>query len=97
MLRIQNIKKTYKNGSHKVHALDDVSIDFNVGDFSFILGESGSGKSTLLNILSGLDDVSEGTIEIDGIDTSNFSKKDWAVYRNHYVGFVFQEYNLIDH
>ncbi|MFK5883746.1 MAG: ATP-binding cassette domain-containing protein [Candidatus Izemoplasma sp.] len=97
MLRIQNIKKTYKNGSHKVHALNDVSLDFNVGDFSFILGESGSGKSTLLNILSGLDDVSEGTIEIDGIDTSNFSKKDWAVYRNHYVGFVFQEYNLIDH
>lgn len=97
MLSIKNIKKTYKNGPHYVHALNNVNIDFNVGDFSFILGASGSGKSTLLNILSGLDDVSEGTVEIDGIDTTKFSKKDWAIYRNHYVGFVFQEYNLIDH
>lgn len=97
MLSIKNIKKTYKNGSHVVHALNDVNINFNVGDFSFILGASGSGKSTLLNILSGLDEVSEGSVEIDGLNTSKFSKKDWAIYRNHYVGFVFQEYNLIDH
>src|SRR5690606_5080228 len=57
----------------------------------------GSGKSTLLNVMSGLDKYDSGDIMINGQSTQQFTKKDWAMYRNNYVGFVFQEYNLIDH
>ncbi len=97
MLSLHNVTKTYQNGQETRHALNQVSLTFNPGDVAFLLGASGSGKSTLLNILSGLDTPSEGKISIDGIDTKNFSKKQWAIYRNHYIGFVFQEYNLIEH
>ena len=97
MLKVKNLTRKYKNGSSFINAVDDITTNFQVGDFVFVLGQSGSGKSTLLNILCGLDTEIEGSVEIDGIDTSNFSKKDWAIYRNHYVGFVFQEYNLIEH
>ncbi len=97
MLKVKNLTRKYKNGSSFINAVDDITTNFQVGDFVFVLGQSGSGKSTLLNILCGLDTEIEGSVEIDGIDTSNFSKKEWAIYRNHYVGFVFQEYNLIEH
>ena len=97
MLNVKNLTRKYKNGSTYINAIDDINANFNVGDFVFILGESGSGKSTLLNVLCGLDTKIEGSVSIDGIDTSTFTKKDWAIYRNHYVGFVFQEYNLIEH
>ncbi|MFU8786411.1 MAG: ATP-binding cassette domain-containing protein [Candidatus Izemoplasmataceae bacterium] len=97
MLSLNKVFKTYRNGEETLHALNNVSIQFNPGDFAFILGASGSGKSTLLNVLSGLDEPSNGHVSIDGIDTKQFSKKEWAIYRNHYVGFIFQEYNLIDH
>lgn len=97
MLSVKNLTKKYKNGSSYVKAVDDITRNFNVGDFVFVLGASGSGKSTLLNILCGLDTKIEGSVEIEGVDTSDFSKKDWAIYRNHYVGFIFQEYNLIEH
>ncbi len=95
MLEIKNLVKTYKNGDLTLNALDDVSMSFKEGDFTAILGESGSGKSTFLNIVSGLDSPTSGTVTIDGIDTSKFSDKQWAIYRNHYVGFIFQEYNLL--
>ena len=97
MLNVKKLTRKYKNGSTYINAIDDINTNFNVGDFVFILGESGSGKSTLLNILCGLDTKIEGSVSIDGIDTTTFTKKDWAIYRNHYVGFVFQEYNLIEH
>ncbi|PAT02619.1 hypothetical protein CI105_01290 [Candidatus Izimaplasma bacterium ZiA1] len=97
MLNVKKLTRKYKNGSTYINAIDDINANFNVGDFVFILGESGSGKSTLLNVLCGLDTKIDGSVSIDGIDTSTFSKKDWAIYRNHYVGFVFQEYNLIEH
>ncbi len=97
MLNLHHVTKTYINGDETLHALNDVNLSFRPGDVAFLLGASGSGKSTLLNVLSGLDTPSEGTISIDGVDTERFSKKDWAIYRNHYVGFVFQEYNLIEH
>lgn len=97
MLSVKNLTRKYKNGSSYINAIDNITRNFNVGDFVFILGASGSGKSTLLNVLCGLDTKIEGHVEIDGVDTSNFTKKDWAIYRNHYVGFIFQEYNLIEH
>lgn len=97
MLSVKNLTRKYKNGSSYVNAVDNITRNFNVGDFVFVLGASGSGKSTLLNVLCGLDTKIEGSVEIEGVDTSNFTKKDWAVYRNHYVGFIFQEYNLIEH
>ncbi len=95
MLEIKNLVKTYKNGDLTLNALDDVSLSFKEGDFAAILGESGSGKSTFLNIVSGLDAPTSGNVIIEGIDTSKFSDKQWAIYRNHYVGFIFQEYNLL--
>ncbi len=97
MLKMQNVYKTYKNGDEFLHALHDVSLEFQPGDFAFLLGESGSGKSTLLNVLSGLDVPSKGSVLIEGKDTDSFSKKDFATFRNNHVGFVFQEYNLIEH
>lgn len=97
MLSVKNLTRKYKNGSTYINAIDDITTNFKVGEFVFVLGASGSGKSTLLNVLCGLDTKIEGSVIVDGIDTANFTKKDWAIYRNHYVGFVFQEYNLIEH
>ena len=97
MLSVKHLTRKYKNGSSYVKAVDDITRNFNKGDFVFVLGASGSGKSTLLNVLCGLDTDIEGSVEIEGLNTANFTKKDWAIYRNHYVGFIFQEYNLIEH
>jgi len=97
MLSVKNLTKKYKNGSSYINAVDDITAHFDVGEFVFVLGASGSGKSTLLNVLCGLDTEIEGSVIVDGIDTKNFSRKDWAIYRNRYVGFVFQEYNPIEH
>ncbi len=94
MLNLNNIYKKYKNNSN--YALNDISIDFDNTGFVFILGKSGSGKSTLLNIIGGLDKYDSGSITFLGKKFSDFSNIDYDSYRNTYVGFVFQEYNLID-
>lgn len=95
MLELRNVTRTFKTDDFVQNAVDDVSIKFKPGQLTAILGESGSGKSTLLNVISGLDKPTSGNIIIDGVDTKKFSKTEWATYRNHYVGFIFQEYNLI--
>jgi len=92
-LCIKNVDKCYG----KFQALKKINLMIEEGEFVAILGESGSGKSTLLNVISGLDKLNSGEITINGITTRDFSQKEWAIYRNHYVGFVFQEYNLVDH
>ncbi len=92
-LNIKGVNKFYKN----FQALKDINLSIDSGEFVAILGESGSGKSTLLNVISGLDSLESGEITINGISTRNFSPKEWATYRNNFVGIVFQEYNLIDH
>jgi ABC-type lipoprotein export system ATPase subunit/ABC-type lipoprotein release transport system permease subunit len=97
MLSVKNLTRKYKNGDSYIKAVDNITRDFRDGEMVFVLGASGSGKSTLLNVLCGLDTDIEGSVIVDGVDTSQFSKKDWAVYRNYYVGFIFQEYNLIEH
>ena len=95
-MRIRAIKKTYKTKNvQPVVALDGISFDLPEKGMVFILGKSGSGKSTLLNVMSGLDRVDEGSIEVGGKDISTFTEKELSNYRNSCCGFVFQEYNLI--
>lgn len=97
MLQLKNITKDYKVGDEKVHALKGVSIDFRESEFVSILGQSGCGKTTLLNIIGGLDRYTEGDLIIGGKSTKEFKNADWDTYRNHSIGFVFQNYNLIPH
>ena len=97
MLVLQNITKDYVMGDTQVHALRGVSLAFREHEFVAILGPSGCGKTTLLNIVGGLDRYSGGDLRIGGRSTSRFKDRDWDNYRNHAVGFVFQNYNLIPH
>ena len=97
MLEIKKISKTYITGDLKQVALDHVSLNFRDNEFVSILGPSGSGKTTLLNIIGGLDHYDEGDLIINSISTKLYKSKDWDSYRNHTVGFVFQNYNLIPH
>ena len=97
MLEIRDIRKTYqtKKGT-PTRALDGVSLTFPARGLVFILGKSGSGKSTLLNICGGLDRPDEGEIVVRGRSSKDFSAEDFDSYRNTCVGFVFQEYNVLD-
>ncbi|MFP4286136.1 MAG: ATP-binding cassette domain-containing protein [Candidatus Izemoplasmataceae bacterium] len=97
MLSLKHITKKYEIGTFKQTALDDLSLDFREKEFVCILGPSGSGKTTLLNIVGGLDRYDSGKIFINGKSTENFTDKQWDSYRNHAIGFVFQNYNLITH
>lgn len=97
MIEIKNIVKNYVTGDTTVNALKNVSLAFRENEFVSILGQSGCGKTTLLNILGGLDRYDSGDILVNNISTKEFKDKDWDAYRNHYVGFVFQSYNLIMH
>ena len=97
MLEIKSITKVYKTGDFIQKALDSVSINFRNNEFVSILGPSGSGKTTLLNIIGGLDKYTSGDLKINGVSTKKYKDKDWDVYRNHKIGFIFQSYNLIMH
>ena len=97
MLRLDNIKKNYYTATETVAALRGVSLSFRKNEFVSILGPSGCGKTTLLNIIGGLDRYTDGNLYIGGRSTAEFSDRDWDVYRNHRVGFIFQSYNLIPH
>ncbi len=97
MLEIRNICKTYipKNGV-PVKALDNVSLAFEDTGMVFILGKSGSGKSTLLNVLGGLDQADSGEFIIKGKSSLDFTQSDFDSYRNTFIGFIFQEYNILE-
>ena len=97
MLKLKDIKKDYVTGDTKVAALRGVSLEFRANEFVSILGASGCGKTTLLNIIGGLDKYTSGDLVIRGKSTKNYTDRDWDVYRNHRIGFVFQSYNLIPH
>ncbi len=97
MLRLKNIKKSYKTGDFVQTALDNISLEFRKNEFVSILGPSGSGKTTLLNVIGGLDNYDSGDLIINGKSTKRFKDKDWDAYRNSCVGFIFQNYNLIGH
>ena len=93
MLELKNVSKSYKN----TKVLNNVNIKFREKEFVSILGPSGSGKTTLLNIIGGLDKYDEGNLIIDGVLTRNFKENDWDNYRSKRIGFIFQNYNLINH
>ena len=97
MLKLNNIKKNYETGNETVKALKGINIEFRKNEFVSILGPSGCGKTTLLNIIGGLDHYTSGDLIIDGISTKKYKDRDWDTYRNHRIGFVFQNYNLITH
>ena len=97
MLEIRHLSKVYRTrGGADVHALDDVSLRFEETGMVFLLGKSGSGKSTLLNLCGGLDTPDSGEIVIKGRSSKDFTQADFDSYRNTFVGFVFQEYNILD-
>lgn len=97
MLKLNNISKSYKTGDFNQKVLDNISITFRKNEFVTILGQSGSGKTTLLNIIGGLDRYDSGDIIINNKSTKKFKNKSWDSYRNKCIGFIFQNYNLINH
>jgi len=95
VLEMYNLNKVYGEGDTTVHALQDVSITVNKGEFLLIVGSSGSGKSTLLNMIGLLDRPTSGKILIDGINTTTLNDSKISSFRNHKLGFIFQFFNLL--
>ncbi|MBD5139573.1 MAG: ABC transporter ATP-binding protein [Ruminococcus sp.] len=98
VLEVKNVKKVYTQrlGSNKVEALKNVTFTAERGEYIAIMGESGSGKTTLLNILAALDKPTGGNVVLDGTDFSKIKEKDAAAFRRNNLGFVFQDFNLLD-
>ena len=92
---VKDVSKVYGENSNKVIANDAISFDINAGEFVVILGPSGAGKSTLLNIMGGMDNASEGSINVFGKEIVGLSEDELTKYRREDIGFVFQFYNLI--
>lgn len=95
VIEIKGVNKIYNSTEVKVHAVNNVTLDFHEGEFAAIVGPSGSGKTTLLNLLGGLDLPSSGNIIIDGVDLSTLKPSKLIDFRMRNIGFVFQSYNLI--
>ncbi len=96
ILKTVRIEKYYGNKSNVTKALDDISFSVYQGEFIGVMGASGSGKTTLLNVISTIDTVSAGHIYLDGEDVTEISEKNLAKFRREKLGFVFQEFNLLD-
>ena len=96
MIKLVNVSKTYKQKGIEVNAIKNVDLTLPSKGLVFIVGRSGSGKSTLLNLIGGLDSFDEGEIIIDNKSMNEFTDDDYNNYRNSYLGFVFQEFNLIE-
>lgn len=97
MLKLVNISKTYKIGEFSQNALDQVNLEFRQKEFVTVLGPSGGGKTTLLNVIGGLDHADQGDLIISSKSTKGFSDREWDMYRNNSIGFIFQSHNLIPH
>jgi len=95
IIRLQDIKRIYKVGVERIHALDGVSIDLYDNEYVAVMGASGSGKSTLMNVLGCLDRATSGYYELDGQDTTRMSDAALARVRNERIGFVFQSFELL--
>ena len=95
MIEISNLHKSYKMGSNSLHVLKGINFSVADGELLSIMGSSGSGKSTLLNILGMLDEADEGSYVLDGVPIKNLTEKQAAKYRNKFLGFIFQSFNLI--
>lgn len=96
ILQAEKLYKEYKTSSGAVNALNGVDLSIEKGPFYAIIGRSGSGKSTLLHVLSGLDRPTSGKVLIDGVDMFSFSDEKMAIFRRRSMGFVFQQFNLLD-
>jgi putative ABC transport system ATP-binding protein len=95
VIEIKNVDKVYNDSEIKVHAINNVSLSFEEGEFTAIVGPSGSGKTTLLNLLGGLDNPTSGEITIGGTQVNKLKGSRLIDFRLHNIGFVFQSYNLI--
>ncbi len=95
IIKTENLSKVYNPDTVPVHALNNVNISFEEGEFTAVRGPSGSGKTTLLNMIGGLDKPTEGSVTIDGVDISKLKDSKRIDFRLHNIGFVFQHYNLI--
>lgn len=98
LLTVKNVKKVYTTrfGTVRVQALNDVNFSVEEGEYVAIMGESGSGKTTLLNILASLDTATSGQVLLNGQEISRVSQKDLCAFRRDHLGFVFQDFNLLD-
>ncbi|MCH5272876.1 MAG: ABC transporter ATP-binding protein [Lachnospiraceae bacterium] len=96
IIELINVKKVYRMGNEKIYAVDDVSFDIKKGEFCCLLGTSGSGKSTLLNLMAGIEKATSGKIIIKGKNIPKMNENSLAKFRQRYLGFVFQAYNLIN-
>ncbi len=96
MLQATKIHKSFGNKFNKQEVLKGIDVNVEKGEFVSIMGASGSGKTTLLNVLSSIDRVSQGTIVIQGQELTSMKDKQLATFRKHHLGFIFQEYNLLD-
>ena len=95
LIRLQNISRRYQMGTETVHALRDVSLEIQRGEYVAIMGPSGSGKSTLMNLLGCLDTPTSGSYELNGTNVSEMGDNQLAEVRNREIGFVFQTFNLL--
>jgi putative ABC transport system ATP-binding protein len=95
LIRLQNISRRYQMGTETVHALRDLSLEIQRGEYVAIMGPSGSGKSTLMNLIGCLDTATSGHYELNGINVSDMNDNQLAEVRNKEIGFVFQTFNLL--
>lgn len=96
LIQLENLDKYYKVGKEKYHVLKSLNLTINSGEFVMIMGKSGSGKTTLLNVLAFLDKFDSGNYIFDDKDVSNLSETQRSVFRNKNIGFIFQQFNLIE-
>ena len=95
VIEVKDLRKVYKIGNEKVVALNNINLKINKGEICCILGTSGSGKSTLLNMMAGLEKPTRGSVEIKGYAIEKMNEKKLAWFRQRYIGFIFQSYNLL--
>ena len=96
LLRLENIGKIYVSEGSVAVGIRGVSLSFSLGEFVAVTGESGSGKSTLLNVISGMDSYEEGELYLEDRPTSHYSEIDREKYREKYISFIFQDYNILE-